>query len=110
MKKLLLALLFYTQIAAPLFAKEVFPDGTPIPDWFRQNNSVDIKTLGKINRITDFGVVNDSTIVQTAKIQAVIDRTADSGGGVVLIPKGTYLSSSLFFKPKTHLYLKKMQY
>lgn len=107
MKKLLLALFLCTQMAPLLFAKDVFPDGTPIPDWFRQNNSVDIKTLGKIYRITDFGVVNDSTIVQTEKIQAVIDRTADAGGGVVVIPKGTYLSGSLFFKTKTHLYLEK---
>lgn len=107
MKKILLTLFFYTQIGFHLCAEEVFPDGTPIPNWFRQNNSVDIKTLGKIHRITDFGVINDSTIVQTEKIQAVIDRAADAGGGVVLIPKGTYLSGSLFFKAKTHLYLEK---
>ena len=28
-----------------------------------------------------------------------------SGGGVIVIPKGTYLSGALFFKPKTHLHL-----
>ena len=27
------------------------------------------------------------------------------GGGVIVIPKGTYLSGALFFKPQTHLHL-----
>src|SRR5690606_12227790 len=54
---------------------------------------------------TDHGVVRDSNIVQTKSIQAVIDKAFQAGGGVVVIPQGTYLSGSLFFKPKTHLYL-----
>ena len=85
--------------------QEKFPDGTPIPDWFRQNEIVNIDTLGKKYTITDYGVANDSTILQTEKIQAVIDRAAENGGGVIIIPKGTFLSGSIFFKPKTHLYM-----
>ena len=87
------------------FAQENFPDGTPIPDWFRQNEIVNIETLGDKYKITDYSVVNDSTLIQTEKIQAVIDQASSKGGGVVIIPKGTYLSGALFFKPKTHLYL-----
>ena len=87
------------------FAQENFPDGTPIPDWFRQNEIVSIETLGDKYKITDYSVVNDSTLIQTEKIQAVIDQASSKGGGVVIIPKGTYLSGALFFKPKTHLYL-----
>jgi polygalacturonase len=30
---------------------------------------------------------------------------AQKGGGVVVIPKGTFMSGALFFKPKTHLYV-----
>lgn len=56
------------------FAQENFPDGTPIPDWFRQNEIVNIETLGDKYKITDYSVVNDSTLMQTEKIQAVIDR------------------------------------
>ena len=89
----------------PSFAQEKFPDGTLIPDWFRQNEIVNIETLGGKYKITDHGVVNDSTLLQTEKIQAVIDQTSSKGGGVIIIPKGTYLSGALFFKPKTHLYL-----
>ncbi|MDR0988885.1 MAG: exopolygalacturonase [Prevotellaceae bacterium] len=90
---------------AALTAQEKFPDGTSIPDWFYQTDIVKPENLGKAYSITDYGVVNDSTVVQTAKIQAVIDRAAAEGGGVVVIPAGTYLSGSLFFKPKTHLHL-----
>ncbi len=85
-------------------AQELFPDGTPIPDWFRKNEVVNIQSLGKAYRITDYGVVNDSTVIQTEKIQAVIDKAAQTGG-VVVFPKGTFLSGALFFKPKTHLYM-----
>lgn len=100
-----IALLFTVFISLQTFGQEKFPDGTPIPDWFRQNNIVNIKTLGGKYRITDYGAVNDSTLLQTEKIQAVIDLASQKGGGVIIIPKGTFLSGSLFFKPRTHLYL-----
>lgn len=92
-------------ICAHLSGQEKFPDGAPIADWFYQNKEVDINTLGKKYCITDYAVINDSTLVQTEKIQSVIDLADKNGGGVILIPKGTFLSGSLFFKPKTHLYL-----
>lgn len=107
MKKITLALFLSVILNLQLSAKEVFPDGTPIPEWFKQNEVVDIKTLGKIYRITDYGVINDSSVIQTEKIQAVIDKATEAGGGVVLIPEGTFLSGSLFFKTKTHLHLEK---
>lgn len=55
--------------------------------------------------ITDFGVRNDSTIVQTSALQGVIDRAEADGGGEVIIPRGTYLTGALFFKPGTKLRL-----
>ena len=101
----IIAFLFTAFISLQMSGQEKFPDGTPIPDWFRQNEIVNIDTLGKKYTITDYGVANDSTILQTEKIQAVIDRAAENGGGVIIIPKGTFLSGSIFFKPKTHLYM-----
>lgn len=86
-------------------AQDVFPDGTPVPNWFRQNETVELSALGKQYRITDYDVLNDSTKIQTLQIQEVIDRAHREGGGVVIIPEGTFLSGSLFFKPKTHLHL-----
>jgi Endopolygalacturonase len=89
-----------------LFATNIFPDGTKIPEWFLKNNEpVDIKTLGKQYRITDYNVKTDSTIIQTEEIQAVIDRANSEGGGVIVFPKGVFLSGGLFFKQGTHLHL-----
>lgn len=84
---------------------DLFPDGTPVSAWFKQTEVVNINTLGKAYRITDYQVSTDSTIVQTDKIQSIIDNASASGGGVIVIPKGTFLSGSLFFKPNTHLHL-----
>ncbi|WP_308991043.1 glycosyl hydrolase family 28 protein [Mariniflexile litorale] len=84
---------------------DFFPDGTKIPDWFRDVTKVDYKKLGKSYVITDFGVINDSTILQTTAIQKTIDKATSNGGGVIIIPKGTFLSGALFFKPNTHLYV-----
>lgn len=102
MKSVLITLMTFISVA--IYGKDVFPDGTPIPEWFRKVDPVKIENLGQKYVITDYGVINDSTVLQTEKIQAVIDK-ASKEGGVVVIPKGTYLSGSLFFKPKTHLYL-----
>ncbi len=102
----LLAVLSYTIASAHGNAStDVFPDGTPIPAWFSNASKVDVSTLGKRYVITEHGVINDSTIIQTDAIQAVIDKAATNGGGVIVIPQGTFLSGSIFFKPGTHLYL-----
>lgn len=93
-----------TLLAFTIKASNVFPDGTPIPEWFNQKEDVDISLLGDKYCITDYDVIDDSTLLQTSKIQTVIDL-ASKKGGVIVIPEGTYLSGSLFFKPNTHLYL-----
>ena len=82
----------------------LWPDGSTMSEWFTDTTKVDINTLGKQYVITKYGVKNDPTILQTAKIQAVIDRCAKEGGGVVVIPRGTFLTGALFFKPGTHLH------
>ena len=83
--------------------KDLWPDGTPMADWFKNTKKVDVNTLGKQYVITDYGVVNDSTLMQTVAIQAVIDRAAKDGGGVIVVPQGTFLTGALFFKQGTHL-------
>ncbi len=86
-------------------AADNWPDGTKIDSWFDNTTKVDVNLLGKQYVVTDYGVKNDSTIVQTEALQTVIDKAAADGGGVVVIPKGTFLSGSLFFKPNTHLHI-----
>ena len=43
-------------------------------------------------RITDYGVTPDSTALQTAKIQAVLDLCPE-GGGTVIIPRGRFYTA-----------------
>ena len=79
-----------------------WPDGAEIDAWFSDTSRVDLSGL-KQYVVTDYGVDPWADGVQTKALQAVIDQCAAEGGGVVVIPRGTFLSGSLFFKPKTHL-------
>lgn len=56
--------------------------------------------------ITSFGVGTDSTTLNTAAIQAVIDKAQEAGGGTVVVPKGVFLTGALFFRPNTKLQLR----
>lgn len=106
MKKICLFILITSSISSNIFSQgarsKTFPDGTKIPAWFYQTTKV--KT-GRQFSINDYGAVNDSTLLQTGKIQAAIDAAYKNGGGVVVIAGGTYLSGALFFKPNTKLYV-----
>ena len=51
---------------------ELWPDGTKIDAWFSNAQKVNVDTLGKKYVITDYGVKNDSTLIQTQAIQAII--------------------------------------
>ena len=57
--------------------------------------------------ITDSGAVGDGQTLNTKAIQSVIDRCASSGGGVVVVPKGIFMSGALFFKPGVNLLVEK---
>lgn len=110
MKKALFIIMLMTIALTPAEAKkkpkpQLWPDGTPISEWFNDTTKIDVNTLGTKYIITDYGVKNDSTIIQTEAIQHVIDLAANSGGGVVVIPKGTFLTGALFFKQGTHLHV-----
>ena len=106
MKKILSLILIATFTLASSAKKELWPDGSVMDAFFSNTAKVDVKTLGKQYVITDYGVKNDSSLMQTDEIQAVIDRCASEGGGVVVIPEGTFLSGSLFFKQGTNLCVK----
>ena len=91
----------------PSFAKktvDLWPDGTEIGEWFRQTEPVNVASLGKQYRVTDYGVVNDGRL-HTQEMQALIDRVAAEGGGVVIVPEGIYMTGALFFKQGVHLHL-----
>lgn len=104
MRKFILAIASCIALSATAEFK-TFPDGSSVDRWFNDTEAPSLSKLGKKYTVTDYGVTNDSTVIQTEKLQAVIDRAASEGGGVVTIPAGTFLSGSLFFKPGTHLSL-----
>ena len=58
--------------------------------------------------ITDFGAVADGKTVNTKAIQAAIDKcAANKKGGVVVVPKGTFLSGAIFLKQGANLLVEK---
>lgn len=65
--------------------------------------SMTLALSAKEYRVTDYNVSTDSTQIQTAQLQRVIDLAEAEGGGTIVLPKGTYLSGALFFKPGTSL-------
>ncbi|MBQ3046848.1 MAG: exopolygalacturonase [Clostridia bacterium] len=85
--------------------KESFPDGTKIGDWFYSFNP-DEENLGKEYVVTDYGVKADGSI-QTEKLQTLIDKISNDGGGVMVVPKGTFLTGALFFKKGVNLLVQK---
>jgi len=57
--------------------------------------------------ITDVGAVADGQTLNTKAIQSAIDRCATNGGGVLVVPKGIFMSGALFFKPGVNLLVEK---
>src|SRR5512140_3313352 len=61
--------------AMPQIARPVIPDRTVV--------------------ITGYGAVPGGSVKNTAAIQKAIDEASQQGGGVVVIPKGTWLTGAL---------------
>lgn len=57
--------------------------------------------------VTDYGAVANGLTVNTKAIQATIAQCASAGGGVVVIPKGTFLSGAIFLKQGVDLLVEK---
>lgn len=55
--------------------------------------------------IRKYGAVSNATHVNTAAIQSAIDNASNLGGGVVLIPKGLWVSGPLVLKSGVNLHL-----
>ena len=82
----------------------IFPDGTPIEPWFSDTTIPQLSELGRQYILTDYGIADDGAIY-TKQIQELIDAAAASGGGVIVVPKGTYLTGPLWFAQGVHLYV-----
>lgn len=81
-----------------------FPDGTPIDPWFAQTKIPTLAELGRAYVLTDHGVRDDGRIY-TQEIQRIIDLAARQGGGVLVVPAGSYRTGALFFRQGVALYV-----
>ena len=84
--------------------QDLFPDGTPVPEWFKTTEPIKLESLGKQYVLTDYRILPDGAI-HTTEIQALIDKAAEEGGGVIVVPSGTFKTGGLDFRQGTHLYL-----
>ena len=84
--------------------QEFFPDGTPIDQWFYGTDVPGLEELGRQYVLTQHNILDDGR-VHTAEIQQLIDTAAEEGGGVIVVPAGTYLTGSLFFRQGVNLYV-----
>ena len=58
--------------------------------------------------ITDSGAVGDGKTVNTKSIQSAIDKCAENkNGGTLVVPRGTFLSGSIFLKQGVNLLVEK---
>lgn len=84
--------------------KDFFPDGTVIDSWFYDTHIPALRDMGKQYVLTDYNILADGKIY-TKEIQALIDTVHENGGGVIVVPEGTYMTGSVYFKQGVHLYV-----
>lgn len=85
---------------------EFFPDGTPIDAWFYEADAPSAEKLGREYVLTDYNIFDDGA-VHTKEIQNLIDEISLSGGGILVVPAGTYLTGSIYLKQGVHLCVKR---
>ena len=57
--------------------------------------------------ISKFGAVGDGRILNTVFIQNAIDACSKNGGGVVVVPKGKFITGAIFLKQGVNLKIEK---
>lgn len=87
------------------FYEDRFPDGSVVDEWFHDVHVPKLGELGRQYILTDYGINADGNI-HTEQLQKLIDTAADNGGGVIVVPEGTYLTGALFFRQGVNLYVK----
>ena len=79
------------------------PPGPSLPAWVDDVGAKRQPEGTRVFSANDFGAIGDGTTSATQAIQQAIDSCAKSGGGVVTLHPGTYLTAALFLKSHVHL-------
>ena len=73
------------------------------PAWVKNVGAKTFPSSKKVFFANDFGAKSDTAFVSTKAIQAAIDKCASTGGGVVKLLPGNYVTGSLFIKSNVEL-------
>jgi polygalacturonase len=57
--------------------------------------------------ITDFGAVGDEQTLNTNAIQTAINKCAEDGGGILVVPEGVFITGAVFLKQGVNLQIEK---
>ncbi len=57
--------------------------------------------------ITEYDAIGDGQSLNTQAIQAAVDKCAEAGGGILVVPKGVFLTGAIFLKQGVHLQIEK---
>jgi hypothetical protein len=71
--------------------------GQPLNDWLLVGHNAEgvNKNIPPAFNVKDYGATGDGTTNDTTSIQAALNAANAAGGGVVWVPKGTYLCNGL---------------
>jgi len=71
--------------------------------WAKKVGAATFSGHKKVFSTADYGVVNDTAVINTSSIQKAIDACAKSGGGIVVFKPGVYVTGALFIKSNVQL-------
>jgi polygalacturonase len=95
----------------PLMAPTAEAEAEVVPQMTVKGSPTYAPNLPKRARrclITDSGAVGDGKTVNTKPIQSAIDKCAENkNGGTLVVPRGTFLSGSIFLKQGVNLLVEK---
>lgn len=84
------------------FSQAVNQDGD-LPNWVKKVGARTEPKKTKVFSASSYGAKNDGVTNSTKAIQKAIDDCSKSGGGIVTLEKGNYLTGAIFLKNNVHL-------
>jgi polygalacturonase len=76
-------------------------------EWVNKVGAIQTPSSPKVFLASKYGAVSDTIKLSTKAIQSAIDACAKSGGGIVSLEPGIYLTGSIFLKSGVHLVIGK---